>query len=169
MDDSTAAGIAQWCSAALRARWSGFESRHGLGIFLFTTVSRPALGPTQPPIQWVSGAVSLGVKRPGCEADHSLPSNAEFKNAWSYTSTPQYAFMAWCSVKKSTGTTLPFRMTLLHEVILWTDGRTKLQADGKNRKNDMWIGDWQRKELPICLSKAKINGWLLHEWAYQKK
>jgi len=22
------------------------------------------------------------------------------KNAWSYTSTPQYAFMAWCLVKK---------------------------------------------------------------------
>jgi hypothetical protein len=22
------------------------------------------------------------------------------KNEWSYTSTPQYAFMAWCSVKK---------------------------------------------------------------------
>jgi hypothetical protein len=28
----------------------GFESRQGLGIFLFTTTSRPALGPTQPPI-----------------------------------------------------------------------------------------------------------------------
>jgi len=28
------------------------------------------------------------------------------KNEWSYTSTPQYAFMAWCLVK-STGTTLP--------------------------------------------------------------
>jgi hypothetical protein len=26
--------------------------------FLFSTSSRPALGPTQPPIQWVSGAVS---------------------------------------------------------------------------------------------------------------
>jgi len=25
---------------------------------------------------------------------------------WSYTLTPQYAFMAWCSVKKSTGTTI---------------------------------------------------------------
>jgi hypothetical protein len=24
---------------------------------------------------------------------------AEVKNAWSYTSTPQYAFMAWWSVK----------------------------------------------------------------------
>jgi hypothetical protein len=26
----------------------GFESRQGLGIFLFTTVSRPVLGPIQP-------------------------------------------------------------------------------------------------------------------------
>jgi hypothetical protein len=39
----------------------------------------PALGPTQPPIQWVAGAISLGVKWPGCEADHSPPSSAEVK------------------------------------------------------------------------------------------
>jgi hypothetical protein len=51
----------------------GFDSWRGLGIFLFTTVSRTALGPTQPPIQRVSGALSLGVKRPGREADHSPP------------------------------------------------------------------------------------------------
>jgi hypothetical protein len=31
-------------------------------IFLFTTVSRPVLGPTQPPIQWVLGALSTEVK-----------------------------------------------------------------------------------------------------------
>jgi len=31
---------------------------------------RPDLGPTQPPIQWVPGAVSLEVKRPGSEADY---------------------------------------------------------------------------------------------------
>jgi len=67
----------------------GFESRQGLGIFLFTTASRPALGPTQPPIQWVPGALSLGLKLPGREADHSPPSSAEVKNVWSYTSTPQ--------------------------------------------------------------------------------
>jgi hypothetical protein len=36
-------------------------------------------GPTQPPIQWVPGALSLGVKRPGREADHSPPSSAEVK------------------------------------------------------------------------------------------
>jgi hypothetical protein len=77
----------------------GFESRQELGIFLFTTASRPALWPTQPTIQCVSGARCLGVKRPGREADHSPPPSAEVKFAWSYTSTPQYAFMAWCSVK----------------------------------------------------------------------
>jgi hypothetical protein len=58
-----------------------------------------ALGPTQPPIQWVPGALSLGVKRPEREADHLPPSSAEVKNAWSYASTPQYVFMAWCLVK----------------------------------------------------------------------
>jgi hypothetical protein len=71
----------------------------GAGNFLLTTVSRTALGPTQPPIQWVTGALSLGVKRLGREADHSPPSCAEVKNAWSYTSTPQYVFVAWCLVK----------------------------------------------------------------------
>jgi hypothetical protein len=70
-------------------------------------VSRPALGPTQPPIQWVPGALSLGVKRPGREADHSLPSSAEIKDAWSYTSTPQYVFLAWCLIKHRDFTFLP--------------------------------------------------------------
>jgi hypothetical protein len=66
----------------------GFESRQGLGIFLFTTASGTALGPTQPPIQWVPGALSLKVKQLEREVDHSPPSSAEIKNAWSCTSTP---------------------------------------------------------------------------------
>jgi hypothetical protein len=56
--------------------------------------SRPALGSTQPPIQWVPGALSLGVKWPGREADHSPPTSAEVKKMWIYTSTPPYTFMA---------------------------------------------------------------------------
>jgi hypothetical protein len=52
------------------------------------------------PIQWVTGALSVGVELQGREADHSPPSSAEIKNAWSYTSTPQNAFIAWCSVKE---------------------------------------------------------------------
>jgi hypothetical protein len=47
-----------------------------------------ALGPTQPPIQGVPAALSLGVKQPGRAADHSPSSSAEVKNAWNYTSTP---------------------------------------------------------------------------------
>jgi hypothetical protein len=77
----------------------GFESQQSLGFFLFTTASRLALRPTQPPIQWVLGALSLGVKWHWCEADHSPPSSVKAKNAWRYTSTPQYTFMVWCLVK----------------------------------------------------------------------
>jgi hypothetical protein len=64
-------------------------------FFCFSSSS--ALGPTQPPIQWVPGALSPDVKRLEREADHSPSSGAEVKNAWSYTSTPH--FMAWCLVK----------------------------------------------------------------------
>jgi hypothetical protein len=49
--------------------------------------------------EFKSGTVSLGVKQLRYEADHLPPSSAEVKNAWSYTSTPPYVFMAWCLVK----------------------------------------------------------------------
>jgi hypothetical protein len=49
-------------------------------IFLFSITSRPTLGPTQPPIQWVPVAHSLGIKQPGSEADHSPSSSVEVKN-----------------------------------------------------------------------------------------
>jgi hypothetical protein len=36
----------------------GFEPWQGLGIFPFTTASRPALGPTHPPIDCIPGVLS---------------------------------------------------------------------------------------------------------------
>jgi hypothetical protein len=57
----------------------GFDSQWGLRIFLFTTTYRMALGPTHPPIQWVPGVLSLGLKQPGHETDYSHPSSAEVK------------------------------------------------------------------------------------------
>jgi hypothetical protein len=76
-------------SSVYRLDDRGFEYRQGLGIFsLITPVSRPALGSTQLPIQWVPGALSLGVMQPGREADRSPPSSAEVKNAWNCASTP---------------------------------------------------------------------------------
>jgi hypothetical protein len=59
----------------------------GLIIFLFIITSNLAMGPTQPPIQWAPGVLSLGIKQPRCEANNSTPSSAEVKNAWRYTAT----------------------------------------------------------------------------------
>jgi hypothetical protein len=66
----------------------------GAKIFLSSSVSVLALWPTQPPVQWVLGTVSSGVKQMRHEAHHCTPSNGKFKNEWSYTSTPLYDFMS---------------------------------------------------------------------------
>jgi hypothetical protein len=73
----------------LDKRGVGVRVPLGSRIFLFSTSSIPALGFTQPPIQWVPG-----VKRPGCEADRSPPTSVEVKKMWIYTSTPPYAAVA---------------------------------------------------------------------------
>jgi hypothetical protein len=74
----------------------GFDSRLGLGIFPFTTVSRPGPHPASYPMgkaaeSWSWPHLHL-VPRSGMRG--AIPP------------LPQYAFMAWCSVK-SIGTTLP--------------------------------------------------------------
>jgi hypothetical protein len=46
-------------------------------------------------IQWLRGALPSGIKQPGRETDHSLPTSAEVKNTWIYTSTTLYVFMAY--------------------------------------------------------------------------
>jgi hypothetical protein len=64
--------------------------------FLYSKKSKSALGHTQPSIHWVQGAIhwvqgaiSVGVKRPGSEFDHTPPSGE--KKGWSCTS----AFTVW--------------------------------------------------------------------------
>ena len=64
-------------SAGIATRYEldgpGTESRWGRDI---PHPSRPALGPSQPPIQWVPGLFP-GVKRPGRGVDHPPPSSVE--------------------------------------------------------------------------------------------
>jgi len=61
------------------------QTARGTVTFVFKTLQD--LWPTQPPIQWVVGALSPGVKLQGREADHSSQSSAEVKNVLSCTST----------------------------------------------------------------------------------
>jgi hypothetical protein len=60
------AGLAQSVEC-LTTGWttgrSGFDPRQTQRIFPLTSVSVPALAPTQPPVQWVPGVLSPGVKR----------------------------------------------------------------------------------------------------------
>jgi hypothetical protein len=70
--------------------------------------SRPAMVPTQPPIQWVPG-----VRREGYEGDHSPPSSADVKGCvelYFHSPPPPHA-SSWRSAWLSTGTTLPLPST----------------------------------------------------------
>lgn len=66
-------------SNRLWAEHLGFIPGRGK-VLLFSIALRPASGPTQPLIQWLEGSLSLVVKLPVDEADHSAASSAEAKN-----------------------------------------------------------------------------------------
>jgi len=92
----------------------GVNSRWGLGILIFFTSSRLALRLTQPPIQWVPGALTPGVEWPGCEADYSH-FLVQGQGSVALYLHPHYILMAWCLVKHRYFT-LPYR-TLPPELI----------------------------------------------------
>jgi hypothetical protein len=64
-----------------------------VNFFLFSTESRPTLGPTQPPIQWVPETLSRGVRWQGREDDLPSPSNVEVKKGGAVPLLP-YVIMA---------------------------------------------------------------------------
>jgi hypothetical protein len=47
-----------------------------------------------------TGVLSLVAKRRENEAKNFTASSAEFKNEWSYTSSPKNASMVWCLIKQ---------------------------------------------------------------------
>jgi hypothetical protein len=72
---------------------------------------------TQPLIQLVAGAISLGVKQPGREGNHSPPSSTEVKNAWSCASTHLCVFIAWYLV--GARATLPYTIQWVRGALPW--------------------------------------------------
>jgi hypothetical protein len=67
-------------------------------------------------MQWVPGGG--GVFRPGREADHSVTSDVEGENVWSYTSTSPYVFMAWCLIKQTDSSTLSHTLGQMAEWVV---------------------------------------------------
>ena len=65
-------------------------------FFVFKTI-RQSLGHIHSPLQLVQQPPHPPPAAiwPGCDADHSPPSNAEVNNEWNHTSVPLYAFMVW--------------------------------------------------------------------------
>jgi len=84
-------------------------------MFLFTTASRTALEPIQPPIQWVPGTLSLEVKRPGRETDHSPTSSDEVKE-WVELYLQSPGIHSWRGAQLKHRDNFTFT---LHLILLW--------------------------------------------------
>jgi hypothetical protein len=97
--------------------------------------SLPCLQETASSVQWIPGALYLGVKRPGREADHSPPSNTEVKECVElYIHSPNTPSWRGAQLKKRTGTTLPLPLfqswnsaLRIKEIQFLSAGRFKLR------------------------------------------
>jgi hypothetical protein len=69
---------------------------YGISIFylLFSMWAKMVLGYTELPFQWIVGALSLVVKQPRSEADHSPPTSVKAEKTWIYTLFLPNTFMA---------------------------------------------------------------------------
>jgi hypothetical protein len=73
--------------------YQGIVVRYTAGgeIFLFSHLQNWFMGPTHPPVWYVPGGLSWGLKHRGPEVDRTLLSSAEVKSVWRFL----YIFMAW--------------------------------------------------------------------------
>jgi hypothetical protein len=74
---------------------AGFESLQGQRILFFSRMSRPAVGPIQPPVQCVPGFTPGGWSGPSVmyTTDHKLAPSLRMSGT--IPLLPPYAFMAW--------------------------------------------------------------------------
>jgi hypothetical protein len=103
--------------------WGSIPGR-GERIFPLTSVSRPALGPTQTPIQWVPAVLSAGLKRDRgvtlTTHPHLVPRS---KMSRSYTSSPPSSFVACSGTASAFSTWLSLRQCLCELHALYLKGK----------------------------------------------
>jgi hypothetical protein len=84
--------------------WKGFKFQQVVGIFLFTTMSRLALGPSQDPVLLILWALPLGENGWGVKLTTYLHLVPRSRMHGAILLLSQYTTMECCSVKISTGT-----------------------------------------------------------------
>ena len=84
----------------------GFDSRQGQETFLFSKMSRPALGPTQPPIHWVPGSFPGSKEVGALKLTTHLNLVLRLRMSGTIPLLPLYAFMVW------TGKNLPSQQSV---------------------------------------------------------
>jgi hypothetical protein len=72
-------------------------------MFLFTTASRPALKPTQPPIQWIPEVFPWWQTGRGVKLTTQFHVVPRSRMSGSTPPLPQYVFMAWWPVREIEG------------------------------------------------------------------
>jgi hypothetical protein len=78
---------------------STFYSLQWWRLFLHRSVQNDSgVHPAYYIVRYVS-SFHGGLKWPLCEINHSLPSTAEIKNAWRYTSILPLSLVVWCLIK----------------------------------------------------------------------
>jgi hypothetical protein len=112
-------------------------------------------------------------------SDHSPPSSAKVKNAWSQTFTPQHTFMVWCLLKHRDNFTLTWKFnsglyqsninTTLHETLNFIDflrnDHTKILYMGGGNPDLNKVYNLYLKHFltPECLTKYKENNSMYSE------
>jgi hypothetical protein len=137
----------------------GLDCRWGLGTFRHSVQTGSGAHPTSYPMG--TGAISLGIKRPGREADHSPPSSAEVKE-WVdlYLHSPNTS--SWRGAELSTGTTLLLSssyLTLLSNIlsVLHTHSRTLLPAWLREGRRWNFNGHIQIKMIWLSHFRSRIT------------
>ena len=133
---------------------SGIESRWGRD---FPHLSRPALGSTQPPVQWVPG-LSPGKERPGRDADHS-PLLVQW--SWKGRPIPLLPLRAVRSVQNlSACTRVTFTFTFNRYAYLFFIWRDSPQ----------WAGAFSFTRLPDHTQwRTAVGRTPLYEWSARRR
>jgi hypothetical protein len=133
----------------LATDWTVRVSNPG-GYRVFPHPSRPVLGPTQPPVQWVP-TLFTRVKGPGRGVEHPPPSGAEVKEKVKLYLYPPLGLVACYRVNFTFTFTFP---------LYWEDLKSMVvKRQRKERKADLYWRHWLHctYRRPVKEKKKKVR------------